>query len=393
LLVSMRRLVKIGSRRLPPPFRHGFANLYRPGNQARSVLVALGIGVMFTLTTYLLQRTVLREVTSEGPGKSGNLFLLDVRNSSGVTKLIESQPGVTSKVELVGYIVARMLAKNGVPTDKLPFPAERKNRLQTVRITTAESMPDTLDIKEGRWWASNSREPQLAVSDESERDFGLRVGDHVQFQVAGRVLNAPLVAVFRRTARAPVRYDLVFPRNALQNFPVVYYGAVHVDPARIPQLEEVLFERFPTVTVMNLADVLKRIQEAVDEVALVVRFLALFAIGAGVIILSSSVAGTRYRRIREVAILKTLGGTKRRISAIFSIEFSILGAVSGLVGAVLANVFTGIVSEKFIEVSPRFDWASLVVVMIGTALLANLAGWLASARILDQRPLEVLRGE
>jgi putative ABC transport system permease protein len=393
LLASMRSLVKIGSRRLPPLFRHGFANLYRPGNQARSVLVALGIGVMFTLSTYLLQRTVLREVISEGPGKSGNLFLLDVRNSSEVTKLIESQPGVTSKVELVGYIVARMLAKNGVSTDKLPLSSERKNHLQTVRITTAESMPDTLDLKEGRWWVSNSREPQLAVSDEAERDFGLSVGDHVQFQVAGRILNARLVAVFRRTARAPVRYDLVFPRGALQNFPVVYYGAVHVDPARIPQLEEVLFERFPTVTVMNLADVLKRIQEAVDEVALVVRFLALFAIVAGVIILSSSVAGTRYRRIREVAILKTLGGTKRRISAIFSIEFSILGAVSGLVGAVLANVFTRIVSEKFIEASPAFDWASLIVVMIGTALLANLAGWLASARILDQRPLEVLRGE
>ncbi|MGI9070184.1 MAG: ABC transporter permease [Bryobacteraceae bacterium] len=393
LLGSMRSLVRIFNTRLPPPFRHGFANLYRPGNQARSVLVALGIGVMFTLTTYLLQRTVLREVTSEGPGRSGNVFLLDVRNSSDVTKLIESQPGVTSKVELVGYIVARMLGNNGVPTDKLPLSSERKNHLQTLRITTAESMPDTLELKQGHWWASNSLEPQLAVSDEAQRDFDLRLGDRVQFQIAGRAVNARLVAVFRRTVRAMVRYDVVFPRGALQTLPVVYYGAVHVDPAKIPQLEETLFERFPTVTVMNLADVLKRVQEAVDEVALIVRFLALFAILAGVIILSSSVAGTRYRRIREVAILKTLGGTKRRISAIFSIEFSILGAVAGLVGAVLANVFTRIVSEKFIEASPRFDWASLLVVTIGTALLANLAGWLASARILDQRPLEVLRGE
>jgi putative ABC transport system permease protein len=393
LLRSMRTLVRVLNRRLPPPFRHGFANLYRPGNQARSVLVALGIGVMFTLTTYLLQRTVLREVTSEGPGRSGNVFLLDIRNSSEVTKLIESQPGVTSKVELVGYIVARMLGNNGVPTDKLPLSSERKNHLQVIRITTAEAMPDTLELKEGRWWASNSRDPQLAVSDETQRDFGLRLGDHLQFQVAGRVLNARLVAIFHRTVRATVRYDFVFPSGALQTLPVVYYGAVHVDSAKIPQLEETLFERFPTVTVMNLADVLKRVQEAVDEGALVVRFLALFAILAGVIILSSSVAGTRYRRIREVAILKTLGGTKRRISTIFSIEFSILGAVSGLVGAVLANVFTRIVSEKFIEVSPRFDWASLVVVMIGTALLTNLAGWLASARILNQRPLEVLRGE
>ncbi len=100
---------------------------------------------------------------------------------------------------------------------------------------------------------------------------------------------------------------------------------------------------------MNLADVLKRIQEAVDQVALVVRFLALFAIVAGIIILSSSVAGTRYRRIREVAILKTLGATKRRITSIFSIEFSILGAVAGLVGGLLANVFTRVVSDKFID--------------------------------------------
>jgi putative ABC transport system permease protein len=158
-------------------------------------------------------------------------------------------------------------------------------------------------------------------------------------------------------------------------------------------VEAAIFENFPTVTVMNLADVLARIQEAVDQVALVVRFLALFAIAAGVIILCSSVAGTRYRRIREVAILKTLGGTRRRIKSIFAIEFSILGAVGGLVGGVLANVFTRIVADKFIGSAFQFDWRSLLIAMAGTAVLANLAGWLASAGILNQRPLEVLRGE
>jgi putative ABC transport system permease protein len=190
-----------------------------------------------------------------------------------------------------------------------------------------------------------------------------------------------------------VRYDLVFPQAAIQRLPLVYYGAVNVDPRKIPSVEEGLFERFPTVTVMNLADVLQRIQEAVDQVAVVIRFLALFAIVAGIIILSSSVAGTRYRRVREVAILKTLGATKRRITSIFSIEFSIIGAVAGLVGGVLANWFTKIIADKFIDTSFDFDWLSLLLVILGTVLLANVAGWLASARILDQRPLEVLRGE
>jgi putative ABC transport system permease protein len=393
LLLVLKRAVRLGNSHLPPVVRHGFANLYRPGNQARSVLVAMGVGVMFILATYLLQRTVLREVTSEGPGKEGNLFLLDIRNSSEVTKLVESQPGVTGRVELVGYIVARMLEKNGVPAEKLRLPNIRKDQLQTIRITTAEAIPSSLDVQRGHWWSPDASSPQLAVSEEAQRDFHLRLGDRLRFQVAGRILDAPLVAIFRRQQRAPVRYDLVFPQLALKGMPVVYYGAAHVDPERIPQVEEAVFEHFPTVTVMNLADVLKRIQEAVDQVALVVRFLALFAILAGVIILSSSVAGTRYRRIREVAILKTLGATKRRITSIFSIEFSILGAVAGFIGGILANLFTRIIADRFIETQFEFDWLSLLIVMLGGALLANAAGWLASARILDQRPLEVLRGE
>jgi putative ABC transport system permease protein len=393
LLRGIRALVRASRSSLPPVFRHGFANLYRPGNQARSVLVALGIGVMFTLTTYLLQRTVLRQVESEGPGREGNLFMLDIRKADEVSRLVESQPGVTGKVQLVGYIVSRMLEQNGVPVERLALSKARKDELQTVRITSAKSLPDGLEVREGTWWPAESVRPQLAVSERAQRDFHLRLGDRVVFQIAGRRIEAPLVAVFRRDQRAPVRFELVFPLNALEGMPVVYYGAAHVDPPHIPAVEAAIFEKFPTVTVMNLADVLTRIQEAVDQVALVVRFLALFAIAAGVIILCSSVAGTRYRRIREVAVLKTLGGTRRRIKSIFSVEFSILGAVGGLVGAVLANVFTRIVSEKFMEAGFDFDWGALFFAMAGTALLANLAGWLASAGILNQRPLEVLRGE
>jgi putative ABC transport system permease protein len=393
LLRAIRAFVAAWHASLPAVFRHGFANLYRPGNQARSVLVALGIGVMFTLTTYLLQRTVLRQVESDGPGREGNLFLLDIRNAAEVSRLVESQAGVTGRVQLVGYIVSRMLEQNGVPVDRLPLSTRRKDDLQTIRITSAKALPDGLQVREGSWWGAESTRPQLAVSEQAQRDFHLRIGDRLVFQIAGRKIEAPLVAVFRREQRAPVRFELVFPLRALEGMPVVYYGAAHVDPERIPAVEAAIFENFPTVTVMNLADVLARIQEAVDQVALVVRFLALFAIAAGVIILCSSVAGTRYRRIREVAILKTLGGTRRRIKSIFSIEFSILGAAGGLVGAVLANVFTRIVAEKFIESTFEFDWRSVLVAMAGTAILANLAGWLASAGILNQRPLEVLRGE
>lgn len=393
LLGVLRWIIRKSGRVLPATFRHGFANLYRPGNQAKAVLVALGVGVMFTATTYLVQKTVLREVSAEGPGREGNLFLLDIRNSSAVMSLIEAQPGVSGKVELVGYIVSRMIARNGINTDSLALTKQRKDQLQTVRITTAQALPNGVTVKEGAWWNSSTSEPELAVSEQAQRDYKLKVGDRLRFMMAGRTVEAPLVAVFRRDRSAPVRYELVFPQAALKGLPVVYYGAVHVDPKYIPQVEETIFEKFPTVTVMNLAEIMQRIQDAVDQVAVVIRFLALFAIVAGVIILSSSIAGTRYRRVREVAILKALGGTQRRIAGIFSVEFSLLGAVSGLMGGILANVFTRIISDKFIDANFEFDWKLLALSVAGTIVLANLAGWLASARILGQRPLEVLRGE
>lgn len=393
LLIVMRWLVRIAQRHVPAVLRHGFANLYRPGNQARSVLVALGIGVMFIVTTFLLQRTVLYEVRSEGPGRAGNLLLLDIHNAPELTKLIESQPGVKSKLALVGYIVARMLGKNGVPAEKIALGAHERNRMEAVPITTTQGLPDGIALRGGRWWTPNSSTPQLAVSEQAMREYHLKLGDRLEFQIAGHTLDVPVVAVFHRDVRAPIRYDLVFPRSALAGLPVTYYGAVHVNPADIPRMEEAIFERFPTVTVMNVADVLTRIQNAIDQAALVIRFLAGFAILAGLIILAASIAGTRYRRIREVATLKALGGTRRKIMSIFSMEFSILGVVSGAIGGVLANVFMRVIAAKFLDARFRFDWIAVVIAIIGTAVLANLVGWLASTGILKQRPLEVLRGE
>ena len=393
LLTVMKTLVHTVGTHLPSSFRHGFANLYRPGNQTTTVLVALGVGVMFTTTTYLLQNTVLQTVTREGPGREGNVFLLDIRDVAGVAKFIEAQPGVTGKLELAGYIMAKMLANNDIPVERLKAIRVNASELQMVRITTAQALPYGLKLRKGRWWPANETHPELAVSEQAQRDFHLKLGDRLRFEVAGRIMEAPLVAIFERERRAPVRYELVFPQLALRGLPVVYYGAVHVEPRNIPSFEEAIFERFPTITIMNLADVLKRIQDAVDQVALVIRFLACFAIAAGIIVLCSSVAGTRYRRIREVAILKTLGSTKRYIRTVFSIEFSLSGGVAGLVGAILANLFTRVISDKFIDAPFEFDWWALAVGVIATVLLANVGGWLVSARILNQRPLLVLREE
>jgi putative ABC transport system permease protein len=174
---------------------------------------------------------------------------------------------------------------------------------------------------------------------------------------------------------------------------MIYYGSLRARPSAVPALQQALYDRYPTVTVMNMADVLETFQGVVDQIATVIRFISLFAIVAGAIILASSIAGTRFRRIREVVILKTLGATRWRVSGIFSVEFLILGAVAGIMGTLLANAFSGLLLKRFLDAHLHFEAGASLAAVALTALIANAAGWIASFRILGQKPLQVLREE
>jgi putative ABC transport system permease protein len=158
-------------------------------------------------------------------------------------------------------------------------------------------------------------------------------------------------------------------------------------------LQRAVYAKYPTITVVNIADALAIAQQVIDQIALVIRFLSGFSILAGAIILAASVAGTRFRRVREVVILKTLGATRKHVQRIFSVEFLTLGAVAGLLGALLASAFSSLILKRLLDAKFQFDPIATLGAIALTALLANASGWLASFRILRQKPLEVLREE
>ena len=189
------------------------------------------------------------------------------------------------------------------------------------------------------------------------------------------------------------RFEFLFNPGVLEGFPAVYYGSARIEPRRVAALQRALYERFPTITVINVADVLQIVQQVVDQIAVVYRFIAGFMILAGAVILASAVAGTRFRRVREAAILKSLGATRRRVAGIFSVEFLVLGLLAGGGGALLANGLTAVVLEWLLEGDFEFHARASAAAVGATALLANAAGWAASYRILGHKPLEVLRHE
>ena len=176
----------------------------------------------------------------------------------------------------------------------------------------------------------------------------------------------------------------MLPQTVLAGLPVVWYGGVHCDPSQTATLRRVLYEHYPTVTVIDVAATLEVIRQVMLQVIYVIQFLAAFSIFAGIVILASAIAGTRYRRIREVVVLKTLGATRPRIASIFSIEFAVLGLIAGAVGLIFANVLARTLLLHAMHFGYGFQpWVNLAA-WVAVGAMTVLAGWLASHRVLGR---------
>jgi putative ABC transport system permease protein len=353
---------------------------------------------MFTLTVFLVERGLMAEMFKSAPAGMPNVFLLDItgRERDALVDLVRAQRGIEGAPDVVGTVAAKIVTINGRPLDTLGLQAWGRRFLRARAVTSAAEKPKYADILEGAWWNPKipRSETQLSVAEEAAHILKLHPGSRVEWEAAGHTIRARVAAVHRiDEIHMYGRIEFIFSDGTLDGLPIIYYGGVRVAPRDVPALQRAAYERFPTVTVVNVADVLEIVQQVVDQIALVVRFISMFAILAGIVILASSVAGTRFRRIRETVILKTLGATRKRVAGIFSVEFLVLGAVAGLMGSILATALSALLLKHWLDADFRIDPLPNLLCVVLTALVANAAGWLASFRILRQKPLEVLRTE
>src|SRR5579862_1193027 len=394
-LRSVRAILNRVRLRLPSSIRHGLANLYRPGNQSAAVLAALGTGVMLILAVYLMQSSILREVRETASPKLPNVFLIDITTdeSAGVKAFFQRQAGVTEPLDLMPGVTGRFVSLNGKPVAQLKDMHYPRWLTENAELSWSDTPPAGDQITQGKWW-TNGGAQEIAMGEGPARRLELGVGSEVEIETASSGVHKLKVAALYKADGQHVgaRIPFVLPSGQLQNDVATWYGGVHLDPRQIPTMERAFFLAYPTVTVINIADILTRIETVVDQITVVIRFLAGFSILAGLTILASSIASTRFRRMREAVVLKTLGATRMRIVRTFSVEVSVLGLLGGVVGAIFGNLLTQLILHRM-KIGFHLEWSAALVALIGTAVLATATGWIASYRILGLRPLEVLREE
>ncbi len=402
-LLLLKVFLNTTRRQLPSVLRHGLANLYRPGNPSAALLAALGLGVMQIATISMVQRSIVGEMQATTAAKLPNLFLIDISTDevAGVRSLLATQPTVQGTPEIAPVISARITAINDTPFQKLQLKHMPRRGVMSVQLTwppTTDAAPPGDKVVSGKWWnaqqAADPSHPLVSIERHEADRLNVHVGDRITFTPQDEPITAAVAALYEADSQhAFSRAEFVLPKSVLRGLPVTWYGGLHCDPSATGQLRRVLYQHYPTITVIDVAATVETVRQVLLQISYVIQFLAGFSTFAGIVILASAIAGTRYRRIREVVVLKTLGATRPRIASIFSIEFAVLGLIAAVVGLVFANGLARLLLKQVFHFDYHLNIGWNLAAMCVTSALTVAAGWLASHRVLGQKPLEVLREE
>ncbi len=399
LMLLTRRCV---SPTLPFVWRQGLANLHRPNNRTLLLLLSLGLGTFLMAGLYLVQQTLLTQLVSAAGRNQANTILFDIQpdQREGVTNaihslhlpLLDEAPIITMRLASVkDRTVESLLADKQRPIQKWTLRHE-------YRCTFSDHLRDGEKLVAGTWHPEtigNGEVAPISLEEGVAKDLRVGLGDSLVFDVQGVPLKTR-VASLREVdwRRVQPNFFVVFPRGVLEDAP-----AMRVLTTRVPSVEESarlqreMIKRFPNVSIIDLRLVLETLDSILDRISFVVRFMALFTVATGLLVLVGALLTGRYQRIRESVLLRTLGASRGQILKILFVEYLALGLLAALTGIFLAVIGAGALARFVFHVRFAPQATPLIVAALAVPGLTVLTGMLMSRGVLNHPPLSIIRSE
>ncbi|MBZ5639863.1 MAG: ABC transporter permease [Acidobacteriia bacterium] len=378
--------------------RHGLSAVARPGAGTIGAIVALGLGVLVVLGLWLVQQGLVERLRADLPSASPTAFLIDIQPDQwpGVSRLLTEQ-GAT-RIESVPVVTARLSAVDGRPVERIAAPGTEDRRHRWVltreqRLTYLEKLPPGNVVVEGTLW-SDPANPEISIERDFARDLGVHVGSTLTFDVQGvpvRLRVTSLRTVEWKTFG--INFFLIVEPGVLDGAPQTRVATARLPAGREQAIQDRLAAAFPNVMLLRIREILEKIVAILDRIGLGIRLLGGFTVAAGIAILAGAISAGSARRGREVALLKTLGMTRRGVVLVFSVEYALIGLVAGAIGGAGGGVLAWAVLTRGMDTPWSFHLAPFAVALLSTVALSVLAGIAASTGALARRPIDVLRAE
>ncbi len=382
--------------------RHALSNLFRPNNQTQALLVTIGLGAFIIATLNIIQNSLLDQVAFTGNENQSNTILFDIQPSQkqGIVDLMEEQKLPVN--QLVPIITCRLAQIKGKTIDSLQrdtsdhIPNWALTR--EYRVTYRDSLLHSEELTSGKihYLEKNTRDSVwVTISEGMQESLEVGIGDSLIFDVQGVPIQAKISGIRKVDwPKDPPNFIFVFPKGVLEAAPQIWVATTKIEDQQASNaFQQALVMNYSNVSLIDLRLVLSTINELFSKVSLIIRFLALFSIITGLVVLAGAVMNSKFARIKENALLRTIGARTRQIMKITLIEYAYLGVFSALTGILLSMISGFLLTRFFFDVGFSANYLELLIIGAGVTLLTVGIGWWNSREVITTPPLQVLRRE
>ncbi|MGK6351144.1 ABC transporter permease [Parapedobacter sp. DT-150] len=382
-------------------WRQGLSNLFRPNNQTVILVVAIGLGTAFIATLFFVQGMLMTRVSLSASENQPNMVLFDIQSTqrADVAKLVKAQglpifdevPIVTVQLDAINGITADAARKDST------IDVSRRALGGELRTTYRAKLSDSEKVTAGEWIGRTAPGDTARVSLEADyaRRIRVEIGDVLLFNVQGVQVPA-IVGSLREVDwnRVQTNFRLIFPMGVIDEAPQFHVLMTRVpDEAASARMQQAMVRQFPNVSIIDLGLILSVLDDILDKIGFVIRFMGGFSILTGFVVLVASVMISKYQRIRESVLLRTMGASRRQILVITALEYFFLGLIAAFTGVLLALGGSWALAAYSFEVPFYPDIPSTLLLMLGVTALTVFIGLINSRGVTVRPPLEVLRKE
>lgn len=420
-LLTIRVARRVSPRRAPYLVRQGLANLHRPANQTVTVVLSLGFGAFLLTTLFTAQANLLKDLRIGGEGQQANMVFIDVQpdqipvlddvlQGEGIPP-ISTTPIVTMRLAAVDGVAVSEILANGrnaaSPEVTARDSSSERGGLwafrREYRSTYRDSLGPSERVAAGRWFdgsevatGQSADDPApISVEQDLAGELGIGLGSRLIWDIQGVRLYT-VVRSLRTVnwARFEPNFFVIFTSVALSAAPQTSVTLASIPDAGVRgRVQRQLAERAANITSVDLGELQQALEAVIARVVAAIRFMAFFSLVTGVIVLVGAIATSRWQRIREGTLLRTLGATRRQVLTILSVEYVALGLAAALVATGLATAAGWALARWVFQTGFVLPWAPMLALASGLVALTLVVGLWSSLDVLRRPPLEVLRSD
>ncbi len=400
---GLRKLAKSFTRSsLPFVWRQGLASLHRPNNRTLVLLLSLGLGTFLLLTLRLTEHAMLHGLVPQNETDRPNAILFDIQpdQKDGVRavlaaqqlKVMQEAPVVTMRLQTLKNQTVEQILKD----ERSNVPAWTLRR--EYRSSYRNELGPSEELIRGQWPPAPfdaEKFVPISVDEGIAKDLQVDLGDEIVFDIQGVPMKTKITAIRKVDwRRMEPNFFMIFPPKVLEEAPRFFILATYVaTPEASARMQSAVLQKYANVSVIDLTLVIHTLDDIFTKVSAVVRFMSLFTVAAGIIVLAGTLMAARFQRVQESVLLRTLGASRQQVQQIQMVEYLCLGGLAALTAVLLALLANAALAWWVFKMNFVVDWLAVMVTLIVLPVFTLVVGWITNRGVANHPPLEILRAE